>query len=84
MTARIYATDAPLPSGQRPELARLIPITAATLDEALVRAARLFQGGAVVWCIEDPSQTLDDPASIVAACQRRGLLPYTWRPRRGS
>ena len=49
MTAKIFATDAPLPPGQRrPEMARLIPITATTLDEALRKAARLLNGGAVV------------------------------------
>lgn len=74
--ARIFATDMPLPPGQRrPELRRLIPITAATLDDALMKAARLLNGGAVVWRIEGRSLTLDDPEDIVAACQTRGLLP---------
>ena len=77
MIARIFATEVPLPAGQRrPELARLIPITAATLDEALTKAARLLKEGAVVWRIEGLSLAMDDPESIVAACQTRGLLPY--------
>ena len=77
MTAWIFATDVSLPPGQRPDLAKLMPITAVSLDEALIHAARLLRGG-VVWRIEEPSQIFDKPDSIVVACQTRGLLPYNW------
>ena len=78
--ARIFATEVPLPPGQRrPELTRLIPITADTWDEALTKAARLLNLGAVVWRIEDRSLTLDEPEGIVTACQTRGLLPHRFQ-----
>ena len=84
MTARIFASEVPLPGGQRrPDLARLIPIPADTLDEALTKAAQLFKRGAVVWRIVEPSVTLDDPADIVAACQTRSLLPHSFQLRNG-
>lgn len=80
MTAKIFATELPLPLGQRrPDLLRLIPMSATTLDDALAKAARLFKGGVVVWRIEEPSLTLDDPEDIVSACQTRGLLPDGFR-----
>jgi hypothetical protein len=60
-------------------MARLIPITAATVDEALTKAARLLNGGAVVWRIEGRSLILDDPEDIVAACRTRGLLPHSFQ-----
>jgi len=75
MTARIFATDVPLPAGRRPDIASLMPLPASSLDDALTKAARLFRAGAVVWRIETESQTFDEPGDIVAACQMRGLLP---------
>lgn len=77
MTVRIFATDVPLRLGHRPDLARLIPLTAVTWDEAYNYAARLFKGGAVVWRNEGSAQRVDEPGSIVDACQARGLLPYS-------
>jgi hypothetical protein len=78
MTVRIFATDVPLASGQRPDLAKLTPIVVPTWDDAYTSAARLLRGGATVWRIEEQSQAVEEPHRIVAACKARGLLPSNW------
>jgi len=75
MTAQLFATDMPIPAGQPPDVARLLPLAADTLDDAFIQAAKLFRRGATVWRIEHQSQVFDGPDQIVAECQARGLLP---------
>jgi hypothetical protein len=74
----MFITDAPLPPGEHPNLAKLIPQDVPSVDHALEAAARVIRAGATVWRIEAPSQILDDPDSVVAACKARGLLPHNW------
>jgi len=61
---KVFYTDKPLPAGTEPDFSFIMPLNAASRDDALNNAFKLMYGGAVVWKIDGPEGFHLDRAEI--------------------
>lgn len=61
---KLFYTDQELPAGSKPDFSFVLPLTFASIDEALLKAFKLMHGGAIVWKIEGPAGFHLDRAEI--------------------
>ncbi len=63
-TFKVFYTDQPLPAGQEPDYAFLLPLRFSSEEEALKEAFKLIHHGATVWRIESPNRYYLDREAI--------------------
>lgn len=61
---KVFYTDQPLPEGQEPDYALLMPLLFGSEEEALMQAFKLIHHGATVWRIQSPNHRYLDRAAI--------------------
>lgn len=61
---KVFYTDQPLPPGQEPDYAFLLPLKCGSEEEAMKEAFKLIHNGATVWRIESPNRMYLDREAI--------------------